>query len=444
MRNKHFGLVVMLLLATCFTAACSGSGGTGAATANAGSVKSGDDAKPHEPVALTFFMNSAGMSDDEFNRYVLDTVSKKYPYITLNVLRPTAGNKIEDLIAAGTFPDIMTIDTYGVLKMQELGVAEELSALAKANNYDRTQFSPPLINVNDLYSKKGELFAIPWAAQYGVLYYNKDIFDKFGVEYPKDGMKWEDVLELGKKVARTDGNTQYYPLASQTDAFYTFTELASEPLVNPTTSKAQFNNELWKKVFQLYKDITDLPNNKKGYGSGRNQFLKDKTVAMLPDWGSYMSGLVTQENNGGTGMNWDLASFPTFNGRGPAMGPFLLMVCSQSKYKQESFQVISAIVSKENQMIVSKEGLKLPAMNDDELKKHFAENNPIMKTKNVQSVFKVVSSPIPMRTEFYAAANKPLKDNLKQVIAGKMDINTALRDAEEKANKAILDTGLVN
>jgi multiple sugar transport system substrate-binding protein len=433
----------MLMLTVSMIAAACGGGGS-VSTADGVSNHSGKDAKPPEPVTLTFYMYSAGMSDDEFNKYVLDTVSKKYPYITLNVLRPTVGNKIEDLIAAGTYPDILTNSTYGVLTVQELGMAEELSSLAKANKFDRTKFSPPLINVNDLYGKKEELYAIPWAAQYGVLYYNKDIFDKFGVEYPKDGMTWNDVLALGKKVARIDGNTQYYPLGSQTDAFYTYTEFSSEPLVNPTTLKAQFNNELWKKVFQLYKDITDLPNNKKGYGSGRNQFLKDKTVAMLPDWGSYMSSLITQENNGGTGMNWDVTSFPTFNGRGPAMGPFLLMVCSQSKHKQEAFQVISAIFNKENQMVVSREGLKLPALNDEELKKHFAEANPIMKSKNVQSIFKVVSSPIPMRTEFYAEANKPLKDNLKQVIAGKMDINTALRDAEEKANKAIQDTGLIN
>jgi multiple sugar transport system substrate-binding protein len=261
-----------------------------------------------------------------------------------------------------------------------------------------------------------------------------------GVQYPKDGMTWDELLELAKSLARTDGNTQYYPLASQMDVFYIRSQLSQEPLVNPTTLKPQINNEHWKAVFQLMKDITDLPNNKSGYGSGRDRFLKDKTLVMLPDWGTYMSNLMTQERNGGTGMNWDLASYPSFKqnpGIGPASGPWLLMICSQSKHKQEAFDVISAIISKENQMVISKDGLKLPALNDEELRKNFATDNPILRTKNVQSIFKVKSAPITIRTEYDSYADKPLKDNLKKVVAGSMDINTALRDAEDAASKTI-------
>ncbi|CAG7625728.1 extracellular solute-binding protein [Paenibacillus allorhizosphaerae] len=424
------------LLPVCFLATACGGSGAGTA-ADGGADKSGKTSAPHEPVTLTFYMHSAGMSEDEFKRYVEEPMQKKYPYITFEVLR---NKKLEDLIAAGTYPDIMTVDTYSVLKMKDVGMAEELSSLAKANGFDRTKYTPTLMNVNDLYGKKGDLYAIPWAAQYTALYYNKDIFDKFAVGYPKDGMTWDDVLELGRKLGGTDGTTQYYPLGSQVDAFYVYSQLSPEPLVNPATRKAQFNNEQWKAVFQLMKNITGLPNNKSGYGSGRDRFLKDKTLAMLPDWGTYASNLMTAENQGGTGMNWDLVSYPTFKenpGVGPASGPWLMMICSQSKYKQEAFQVIQEIVGKENQMVIAKEGLKLPSLNDEELKKSFAANNPVMKQKNVQSIFKVKSAAIGVRTEYYDAANKPLKENLKKVVDGSMDINTALRDAEEKANKAV-------
>jgi len=433
MRNKLAGSAVALAMLGLFSTGCGRDG-------DAGAGSSGGDAQSHDPVTLNFYMYVAGMSDDEFNKYVVQTVQKKYPYITLNVVRNAKGSTMDDLIAAGTYPDIMTVDTYSVLNVKELGMAEELGPLAKANGFDRTKFTPTLMNVNDLYGNKGELYAIPWAAQYTALYYNKDIFDKFGVEYPRDGMTWDEVLELGKKVARTDGNITYSPLASQVDAFYVYSQLSPEPLVNPATLKAQFNNEHWKTIFQLMKSITDLPNNKSGYGSGRDKFLKDQTVAMLPDWGTFASSLMTQEKQGGTGMNWDMTSYPTFKqnpGIGPASGPFLMAVCSMSKHKQEAFQVISAIVSKENQMVISRDGLKLPALNDEELRKNFAADNPVMKAKNVQSIFKVKSAEIGMRTKYYNDANKPLKANLKKVVDGSMDINTALRDAEEQANAAI-------
>jgi hypothetical protein len=49
----------------------------------------------------------------------------------------------------------------------------------------------------------------------------------------------------------------------------------------------------------------------------------------------------------------------------------------------------------------------------------------------------VKSAPITIRTEYDSYADKPLKDNLKKVVAGSMDINTALRDAEDAASKTI-------
>ena len=437
--RKRLVVWVALLSMFCLLFAACGGGGGGGGTADQGAA-GGDTDKPREPVTLTFYNWVAGMSDDEFNRYVLPIVQKKYPHITFNVLKNTQGSTIEELIAAGTFPDIITVDTYSVLKGKDLGMIEELSSLAKTNKFDRTQFNQTLMNVNNLYGKQGELYAIPWAAQYTALYYNKDIFDKFGVPYPKDGMTWDDVLELGKKVARTDGNTTYYPVASQVDAFYVYSQLSPEDIVNPQTLKAQINNEHWKAVFELMKNITDLPNNKSGYGSGRDRFLKEKTLAMLPDWGTYASNLMAQERNGGTGMNWDITSYPTFKqnpGVGPAAGAFMVAICTQSKHKQDAFEVIMALTSKENQMVVSKDGIKLPVLNDDDLKKNFAADNPIMKEKNVQSIFKVKSAAIAPRSEYYDYANKPLKDNLKKVVEGSMDINTALRDAEEAANKAI-------
>lgn len=43
------------------------------------------------------------------------------------------------------------------------------------------------------------------------LFYNKDIFDKFGVAYPKNGMIYEETLDLdlARRVTRSDGGVQY-------------------------------------------------------------------------------------------------------------------------------------------------------------------------------------------------------------------------------------------
>jgi multiple sugar transport system substrate-binding protein len=54
------------------------------------------------------------------------------------------------------------------------------------------------------YSPKEKIFALPMTLGYYVMYYNNNIFDKFGVSYPKDGMTWDDVAALAKKVSHLE------------------------------------------------------------------------------------------------------------------------------------------------------------------------------------------------------------------------------------------------
>lgn len=43
-----------------------------------------------------------------------------------------------------------------------------------------------------------------------VTYYNREIFDKFAISYPRDGITWEEMAALAQKVSRVDNGVQYY------------------------------------------------------------------------------------------------------------------------------------------------------------------------------------------------------------------------------------------
>ena len=45
-----------------------------------------------------------------------------------------------------------------------------------------------------------QLYGLPFRNDYYVLYYNKTLFDKAGVEYPKHDMTWDEYRELAKKM----------------------------------------------------------------------------------------------------------------------------------------------------------------------------------------------------------------------------------------------------
>ncbi|NOU90117.1 extracellular solute-binding protein [Paenibacillus sp. LMG 31460] len=68
-----------------------------------------------------------------------------------------------------------------------------------------------------------------------VLYYNKDIFDKFGISYPRNGMTWDEVYDLAKKLNRTEDGISYRGFGMAAGAMFTVNPLSLQP-VEPNRS----------------------------------------------------------------------------------------------------------------------------------------------------------------------------------------------------------------
>src|SRR5690606_8934458 len=53
----------------------------------------------------------------------------------------------------------------------------------------------------------GKLYGLAPAFMEDVIYYNKDLFDKYGVTHPQNGMTWEELLILAGQFP-TDGSNE--------------------------------------------------------------------------------------------------------------------------------------------------------------------------------------------------------------------------------------------
>lgn len=56
----------------------------------------------------------------------------------------------------------------------------------------------------------GKLYSLPVRNSVTVLFYNKTLFDKAKVEYPKDDMTWDEFRELAKKMTSGEGNNKIW------------------------------------------------------------------------------------------------------------------------------------------------------------------------------------------------------------------------------------------
>lgn len=59
------------------------------------------------------------------------------------------------------------------------------------------------------YFEKDKIYGLPIAMINASIYYSKDIFDKFALPYPKNGMTIDETYELAKRMTRLDNGVQY-------------------------------------------------------------------------------------------------------------------------------------------------------------------------------------------------------------------------------------------
>ncbi|WP_205127020.1 ABC transporter substrate-binding protein [Paenibacillus ginsengarvi] len=390
----------------------------------------------NEPIELKIWVN---MSDDLFQKLVVQPVKLKYPNISLTMVG--VDKKIPDLIASGEVPDIIT-DTIGSIpKYKDLAIIEELTPYVKKFGMDLGRINPVVLETVQRTSGNSQLLGLPISGNVVMMYYNKDIFDKFGVPYPKDGLTWDDAYELAKKVTKTDGGVKYRGFDFQDSFQFTANQL-SLPVVDDKTNKALVNNDGWKKMFQNYARFLAIPGNEvddKTYGKGMDQFLKDKTLALYVT--SSMFSRLPDAINGG--LNFDMVTLPSFSevpNTTTQVDGGVRMVSTTSKKKDAAFAALSAMLSDEAQKQIAMNG-NTAVLKDSKINEEFGKNIEILQTRNRLGFVKnQPAKPTVSITKFDNDAHSIMRSQFKKMVVTQIDVNSALREAEELINKKIAET----
>lgn len=429
--------MLMLLTSVSVLFGCnSGNGKT------AGNVPDADQTgKPPEvkissdPVKLSIAINVGWLGPDEFKKYFEDPVKKKYPNISFEVYdQAQKDTTLDALIAGGTIPDIVMQSNNLPYRYTGRGLEYDIQPLIKKFNFDLSKLDPTALNSVKVSSDSTVLTGLPWTMHFSALYYNKDIFDKFGVAYPKDGMTWDDYQALAVKLTRKEGDVQYRGMEPEQPKMSGY-QLGLEA-IDTKTLKATFNNDGWKRIFTLLKSFYDIPGNDKIQG-GINPFIKDRNLAMYPT-NNVLPTLVALPD-----FNWDIAQYPSFKDKpniGMRSDAWILHITQTSRHKDEAFAAISTILSEEVQADMAKNA-RFPVLQFPTLNTVFGQNVPQLKGKHLEAVFKSQASEPKLITKFDGNAEDEMRKGIAAVVKGEKDINTALRDMEENLNKTIAADG---
>lgn len=401
-----------------------------------GSKENEENQMTKEPIELVVLSR---LSEAMFKDSLADPVRKKYPNVTLKQLSFTG--KLDELISSNVPIDILDSNTVTIYDSSRMKLAEDLTPYMKRFSVNLSALDERILEaVNKTYYFEGKLLALPITVGVASLHYNKDLFDKFGVPYPKDGMTWEEVREIAKKMTRKEGGVQYRGIELHLDSTMVRNQL-SLPVVDQKTKQAAVTTAGWERWFDTMKSLYEIEGNipeRDKWGTGTPTFLKDRTIAMYAI--ATMFGPLPDAVK--AGLNWDVVTLPSFSDiPNTTIQPWMpsLAVSTQSKHKDEAFQVIAFIFSEEGQLANTKIG-RPSVLKNPEINKHFGESIEVLRGKNAAAYRKnklaVVS---PSNTEYDDVAYSILKDKFREFVYGDKDRNTALREAEEAINKKIAE-----
>ncbi|WP_240420416.1 ABC transporter substrate-binding protein [Paenibacillus periandrae] len=434
----------------------------------------GPMSKPVVPMALEpidaekeFTLKVAYFHENTFMMHYGKAYTIRYPNIEVKVI--TMGDngwnsfddkdKILELLDKEK-PDVVYLspNIYGELAKE--GRLNPLDPVMKQDSYD----------LNNLYSgvtetlrtaADGKLYGLAPDYEMNALYYNKDLFDKYGVPYPKSGMSWEETMQLA---ARFPANGQggdrvygllptYYSEASQLAGQIAKTMGLS--MTNADGNQVTLRTDGWKKAWSLAAD---------GYSQGyvyqpepranpqgnirmedmykRNPFITGKAAMAYSSYSLSRDLETAKSQYKMNSFNWDIVSEPVDPSRPNESASFTLgpvyAVNAQSEHQRAAWEMIKLINSAEIMKKLNRSAgggslsVRLQSLKPEDGRNYV----PFYSMK--PSTVGAESGLHPRALRKFMEAYSPLAvKQMKAVVEGRLKLDDALKQLQEDSQNAL-------
>lgn len=207
-------------------------------------------------------------SEDELFRKYGELFQFQYPYVEIEVVSTSSLNRngvddeiIQDFIEKEQ-PDIVVLgkEDYGTYVEQDLLM--DLTPLIKRDKYDIDTIFPGMIK----FLKEtggGKLYGLSPTFDGHAVIYNADLFEKYGIPFPRDGMTWEELFELAGRFPVTgDEDSRVYGYAQGPALDFEMLRFmmgntSGLQLLNSSARELTLDTPAWRDVFRLALEATE-------------------------------------------------------------------------------------------------------------------------------------------------------------------------------------------
>lgn len=391
------------------------------------SAASGEDDGSPVTITYTNFISNGG--NEENLQKIVDAFEEANPDIRVEVTTLPYGDYFTALqtdLAAGTQSDVFDIEYANYAEFQANGV------LAPITVSDPSVYRQSVL---EAYQTDGTQYALPSSFSDVVLYYNKDLFDAAGLEYPSSDWTWAD--EKAAAEALTDEAAGVWG-DHQPVSFYEYYKALAQnggDFLNADRTAVAFNTPegIEAAKWLVEKSGTVMPTIEQGQGTPDfdTNLFKEGKLAMLHT-GIWVFGAVAD-----VPFEWDIAVEPGNVRQASAVFSNAVGVSANSKNIEAASKWAEFLTSSDTMIDVRLDsGWELPPISDEEkLSVYLEKGAPANRQAVFDSLDGIALPPVAQKGQ--SEMQDIMTEELVEAQAGRKTVEEALASAEERINAVI-------
>jgi multiple sugar transport system substrate-binding protein len=396
------------------------------ALALTGCAPAADDSGP-VTITYTNFISNGG--NEENLQTIVDAFEKENPDITVEVTTLPYGDygtALQTDLAAGTVSDVFDIEYANYAAYQANGVLAPLE-VANPDAYRQSLL--------DAYATDGTSYALPSSFSDVVLYYNADLFDAAGLDYPTSDWTWED--EKAAAEALTDQAAGVWG-DHQPISFYEYYKVLAQnggQFLNDDKTAVAFNTPegIEAANWLVEKSGTVMPTIEQGQGTADfdTNLFKDGKLGMLHT-GIWVFGAVAD-----VPFTWDIAVEPGNTDKASAVFSNAIGVSATSEHVEAATKWAEFLTSSDTMVQTRLDaGWELPPISDEaQLATYLDKGAPANRQAVFDSLDAIALPPVVATGQ--TEMQDILGEELVEAQAGRKTVEQALDSAEERINAVI-------
>lgn len=378
------------------------------------------------------FASWGSKSEVEIIKPILTEFERENPDIKVEFVHIPQNyfQKIHLLFASNLAPDVIFINNLYLPIYANAGVLQDLGEMASVGILSQSKDSVSKTDINigqsslndgkiffdkalDALSYNNKLYAIPRDVSTLVVYYNKDIFDKYGISYPDKNWTFNDFLAISQMLTKDtnqDGKIDLWGISFEEDLLFYLPYLMSEGggVLSDDLKTSIINTPESKKGLQFYADLRNkhhvAPTRAESASETMAQMFLQSKLAM------HLSGRwLVPKYRSDAKFDWDVVNFPAGDkGSIVPLDASGWAIAKSSKHKKDAMRLIEFLASKESIEKFAQSGLIVPARIDVAEGK-FLEDTRAPKNNSVFIDVIETAKPTPVSVNY-----RKIQDDLKK------------------------------